>query len=73
MSHSVLPRSALLSRVLLTWFELTAVGLVGGMLGSIVSGPVQLIVYLLTTLVSVGVLLSNVDAMISTRLDERRV
>lgn len=59
----------LLSRTMLTWFELTVVGLVGGTLGSLAGGPVRYILYLAVALASVGVLFYNVDALVTTRLD----
>ncbi|WP_246985493.1 hypothetical protein [Halorientalis marina] len=60
--------SPLVSRVLVTWLELTVVGLAGAFLGTTVGGLGAFVVYLATTLVSVGVLLYNVDALVTTRL-----
>jgi len=60
----------LLSRTLVTWFELLLVGLVGGAIGSVVGGPVGYVVYLATALASVGVLLHNVNELVTTRLAE---
>jgi hypothetical protein len=60
----------LLSRILVTWVELTLVGFGGAALGGTTSGPPQLVVYLATTLVSVGVLLYNVDRLVRARLGE---
>lgn len=62
------PSSPLVSRVLVTWLELTVVGLAGAFLGSTVGGLGAFVVYLATTLVSVGILLYNVDALVTTRL-----
>lgn len=56
------------SRVLVTWFELTLVGLVGGALGTIVGGPPGFVIYLTTTLLSVAVLLYNVNELVTARL-----
>lgn len=64
-------RQSLLSRVLVTWIELTVTWIVGGYLGTTLGGPPGFIVYLLTSLVSVGVLLYNVDALVATRVGER--
>lgn len=58
----------LLSRILVTWVELTLVGFAGAALGGATSGPPQLVAYLATTLVSVGVLLYNVDRLVRARL-----
>lgn len=61
-----------LSRVLVTWFELTLAGLVGGIVGTSLGGPPGFIVYLLTTLVSVGILLYNVAVIVDERVDGAR-
>ena len=61
----------LLSRIVVTWIEVIAVGFLGAALGGAVSGPPQLIVYLATVLASVGALLYNVDKLIQRRLDEQ--
>ncbi len=58
------PEPQLLSRIIVTWIELTIVGLTGGILGTAVGGPLSLIAYLVTTLVSVGVLFYNVNELI---------
>ncbi|WP_340097904.1 hypothetical protein [Salinibaculum salinum] len=58
----------LLSRILLTWGEIMLVGFAGAALGGATSGPPQLVVYLATTLLSVAVLLYNVDKLIQARL-----
>ena len=60
--------TGLLSRVVVTWVELTLVWVVGAVLVSVTSGPPVLVVSLATTLVSVGVLLYNVDALVTDRL-----
>jgi hypothetical protein len=60
-------RSLLASRTFVTWVELVAVGFAGSALGGAVSGPPQLVVYLATTLLSVGVLLYNVDRLVTAR------
>jgi hypothetical protein len=58
----------LLSRAFVTWVELTLVGFAGAALGGATSGPPQLVVYLATTLVSVVVLMYNVDRLVRSRL-----
>jgi hypothetical protein len=62
---------ALAPRVLLTWVELTAVGLTGGVLGASVGGPPGFIVYLAASLLSVGVLLHNVNELVKAWLTAR--
>lgn len=62
------PGPKLLSRVLVTWLELTAVGLAGGMVGTAVGGLPGFLVFLATSLASVGVLLYNVNALVERRL-----
>lgn len=52
------------SRIVLTWVELTVVGLGGGIVGTAVGGPPGLVVYFATTLLSVAVLLYNVNALV---------
>ena len=54
----------LLSRIAVTWVELTFVGLVGGAFGTAVGGPPGLIIYFITTLISVGVVFYNVNELI---------
>ncbi|EJN56983.1 hypothetical protein HSB1_48000 [Halogranum salarium B-1] len=44
-------------------------GFAGAAAGSATSGPPQLIVFLVTTLVSVGFLVYNIDCLIGARLD----
>ena len=58
------PAPQLVTRVLVTWLELTLVGLTGTLLGATVGGPPGFIVYLVTTLVTVGVLFYNVNELI---------
>lgn len=60
--------SALLSRILVTWFGLVAVGFTGALVGANANGPPQFIAYLVTTLLSVAVLLYNVDRLVAARL-----
>jgi hypothetical protein len=60
-------RTMLASRAFVTWAELVVVGFAGSALGGATSGPPQLIVYLATTLVSVCVLLYNVDRLVEIR------
>jgi len=52
------------SRILVTWFELTVVGLAGSLLGATVGGPVGFLIYLATSLLTVGVIFYNVNALI---------
>lgn len=72
MAADVAPEPWLLSRVVVTWVEVIAVGFLGAALGGAASGPPQLIVYLATVLASVGALLYNVDQLIHRRLAERQ-
>lgn len=58
------PDPQLVSRIAVTWIELTAVGLAGGIFGSSVGGPPGLIIYFITTLISVGVIFYNVNELI---------
>jgi len=58
----------LASRIFVTWVELVIVGFGGTALGGAVSGPPELIIYFATTLVTVAVLLYNVDQLIQQRL-----
>jgi hypothetical protein len=60
-------RTMLASRAFVTWAELVVVGFAGSALGGATSGPPQLVVYLATTLVSVAVLLYNVDRLVEAR------
>jgi hypothetical protein len=59
------PTPRLGSRILVTWIELTVVGITGGLLGDAVGGPPGFIVYLLTTLVTVAILFYNVNALVA--------
>jgi hypothetical protein len=59
--------SALLSRILVTWFGLVAIGFTGALVGGNTSGPPQFVAYLVTTLLSVAVLLYNVDRLVVAR------
>ncbi|MFC7228788.1 hypothetical protein N0B31_15365 [Salinirubellus salinus] len=59
--------TALLSRILVTWFGLVAVGFTGALVGGNTSGPPQFVAYLVTTLLSVAVLLYNVDRLVAAR------
>ena len=61
-------RTMLASRIAVTWAEVVLVGFAGAALGGATSGPPRLVVYLATTLVSVAVLLYNVDRLIRDRL-----
>ena len=54
----------LLSRIVVTWVELTVVGFGGGAIGTSIGGPPGLIIYFVTTLVSVGILFYNVNELI---------
>ena len=54
----------LLSRIAVTWIELTVVGLTGGVFGTSVGGPPGLIIYFITTLISIGVIFYNVNELI---------
>lgn len=64
-------RPLVFSRIVVTWVELVVVGFAGAALGSATAGPVQLVVYLATTLVSVAVIVYNVDQLVRARLRER--
>lgn len=59
----------LLSRIFVTWVQLVLVGFVGTGLASQATGPPQFVVYLATTLVTVGVLFWNVDRHVQARTD----
>ena len=58
----------LASRIFVTWVELVVVGFGGTALAGAVSGPPELIIYFATTLVTVAVLLYNIDQLIQQRL-----
>lgn len=64
-------RPLVFSRVVVTWVELVVVGFAGAALGTATAGPVQLVVYLATTLASVAVIVYNVDQLVRARLLER--
>ena len=59
------PSPRLGSRILVTWIELTLVGISGGLLGDAVGGPPDFVVYLLTTLVTVTILFYNMNALVA--------
>lgn len=61
----------LASRIIITWVELTLGGLVGGILGTSLGGPPGLIIYFITTLVSVGVVFYNVNQLIQQWIEWR--
>ena len=61
-SNSARPRLG--SRVLVTWLELTVIGITGGLLGATIGGPPGFIIYLTTTLLTVGIILYNVNELI---------
>ncbi|WP_306061196.1 hypothetical protein [Natronococcus wangiae] len=60
------------SRVLVTWIELTAVGIIGGILGATVGGPPGFVIYLATTLITVGIIFHNVNELIKSWLQMER-
>ncbi|GAA0554539.1 hypothetical protein ABNG02_10755 [Halorubrum ejinorense] len=60
----------LLSRVLITWAELLAVGFGGAVAGGAASGPPQLVVYFATILAAVAVFMYNVDRLVAARVRE---
>jgi len=57
------PRLA--SRILVTWIELTVVGITGGAIGNTLGGPPGFIVYLVTTLLSVAIVFHNVNELVA--------
>lgn len=64
----------LLSRVLVTWIELTVVGITGGLLGVTIGGPLGFIISLITTLLTIGIIFYNVNELVkgwvrATRFD----
>lgn len=63
------PAPRLGSRVLLTWVELTVVGITGGILGATVGGPPGFLVYLATSLATVGIVFYNVNNLIKGWMD----
>lgn len=62
------PEPPLASRVLVTWIEVTLVGITGGLLGNTISGPPGFIVYLITTLLTIGIIFHNVNELIKAWL-----
>ncbi|WP_207217169.1 hypothetical protein [Natrinema altunense] len=56
------------SRILVTWLELTIVGITGGLLGATVGGPPGFVIYLATTLLTVGVVFHNVNELVKAWL-----
>jgi hypothetical protein len=60
----------LLSRVLVTWAELSVVGFGGAVVGGAASGPPQLVVYFATVLAAVAVFMYNVDRLVAARVRE---
>jgi hypothetical protein len=61
-------RTRLLSRVFVTWVELTLVGFAGAALAGSTSGPPQFVVFFATTLLTVAVVFYNVDRHVTARL-----
>jgi hypothetical protein len=61
-------RTLLLSRIVVTWVELTLVGFAGAALASSTSGPPQFVVFFATTLLTVAVVFYNVDRHVTVRL-----
>jgi fatty acid desaturase len=61
-------RTLLLSRVFVTWVELTLVGFAGAALAGSTSGPPQFVVFFATTLLTVAVIFHNVDRHVTARL-----
>lgn len=70
-ADSSLPAPNLGSRIVVTWVELTVAGLAGGILGTTVGGPPALVVYFATTLVSVAILMYNVNELIQRSIAHR--
>ena len=62
------PSTLLASRIFVTWVELVVVGFGGTALAGAVSGPPELIIYFATTLVTVAVLLYNIDQLIQQQV-----
>ncbi|WP_090623340.1 hypothetical protein [Natrinema salaciae] len=56
------------SRILVTWIELTIVGITGGLLGATVGGPPGFVIYLATTLLTVGIIFHNVNELVKAWL-----
>ncbi|WP_225336204.1 Rab5-interacting family protein [Halomicrobium urmianum] len=70
-AHSIAGQSQprLGSRILLTWLELTVFGITGGILGTTVGGPPGFIVYLATSLATVGIIFYNVNELVKGWMD----
>ena len=60
------------SRILVTWLELTVVGILGGILGVSIGGPPGFVIYLLTTLLSVAIVFHNVNELVKEWLRVER-
>lgn len=60
------------SRILVTWLELTVVGITGGILGASVGGPPGFVIYLLTTLLTVAIVFHNVNELVKEWLRAER-
>ncbi|MFD1562144.1 hypothetical protein ACFR99_00960 [Haloarchaeobius amylolyticus] len=56
------------SRILVTWIELTVVGITGGILGASVGGPPGFVIYLATTLLTVAIIFHNVNELVKAWL-----
>ncbi|EMA51564.1 hypothetical protein [Halococcus thailandensis] len=54
----------LLSRILVTWIELTVVAITGGLAGASIGGPVGFILSLATTLLTVAIVFHNVNELV---------
>lgn len=61
-SNASKPR--LSSRILITWIELLIVGIVGGLFGATIGRAPGFIVYLTTTVLSVGIIFYNANELI---------
>ena len=60
------------SRILVTWLELTVVGITGGILGAAVGGPPGFVIYLITTLLTVAIIFHNVNELVKAWLRTER-
>ncbi|MFA9417518.1 hypothetical protein [Natrinema sp. HArc-T2] len=60
------------SRILVTWLELTVVGILGGILGVSIGGPPGFVIYLLTTLLTVAIVFHNVNELVKEWLRTER-
>ncbi|GAA0468597.1 hypothetical protein MUK72_06690 [Halococcus dombrowskii] len=54
----------LLSRILVTWIELTVVAITGGLAGASIGGPVGFILSLATALLTVAIVFHNVNELV---------